>query len=91
MKARISVITLVGLVALLGLPVLAGAGEGTACGSDTVLVADGRIVESTIPNGSTFWYLIQTTVGRSYSVEIKSKVDPFGTTPGTATFFNGTD
>ncbi len=91
MRARISMISLVAIVALLGLPALARAGEGTNCFTETVLAADGRIVESTIPNGSTFWYLIQTTVGRSYSVEIKSKVDPINTMPGNATFFNGTD
>jgi len=59
-----------GLVALLGVPTLAQA-EGTTCGFPTVIVPDGRIVQSFIPNGSTYYWLFDSTSGNSYSMETK--------------------
>jgi hypothetical protein len=48
--------------------------EGTAClttgnAGPTVIVPDGRILESTIPNGVTYIYIVGITPGRSYSFE----------------------
>ena len=90
MKARWYVLSVMAIVLLLGLPTPARGGETTTCGgTQTVLVPDGRIVESIIPGSTTFWFEIHTSVGRSYSVEIRSKTD--NTFPGTLTLFNPTD
>jgi hypothetical protein len=71
---------------LLSLPAI-GHAEGIACGNETVIVTDGRIVQSTIPASTTFWFIFDGTVGRSYSIEIKDPVDPYGASPGTLTVY----
>jgi hypothetical protein len=44
--------------------------EGTTCGSETVYIPDGRILRSTIPDATTFWFLVQIQSDRSYTVEV---------------------
>jgi hypothetical protein len=70
-------IVVAGLVALLGGPSLALA-EGTSCGFPTVIVPDGRIVQSFIPNGSTYYWLFDSTNGNSYSLETKLTTGAWG-------------
>jgi len=90
MRSRLVAVGLVAALVLVLSPALARA-EGTVCGFETVLVPDGRIVESTIPGSTTFWFLMDLTSGRSYSVEIKSRIAQWGVYPGTATFRSATD
>jgi hypothetical protein len=68
------------VVLLLG-PSLAHA-EGTTCGNPTVIVADGRITTSTIPNNTTFAYRITSRIGNSYSAEFHNVLGPAVQTPG---------
>lgn len=85
MKTRVG-----GLLGLVGMVMLfspaAARAEGTACGTPTVIVPDGRITTSSIPNGSTFFFSVATTAGRSYSVEFAT-TDGI-TPPGTLSAFN---
>lgn len=74
MKKSSRVTTGVGLLALLFLPLFSYA-EGTSCGFPTVIVPEGRIMESTIPNGTTFWFLFDTQSGLSHSIEIKDPLE----------------
>lgn len=60
-----------------------------SCFTETVLIADGRIVNGSLAASATGWYLVQTAVGRSYSVEVKAYPNDFST-PVTITVFNGT-
>jgi len=62
--------------------------EGTACGSETILVPDGRMQASTIPNTTTFFFAISTRVGNAYSVEFMNPVGPAPQTPGTVAVFS---
>lgn len=68
-----------------------GYAEGTTCGFETVIVPDGRIVESTIPGNTTFWFLFDVEDGQSYSIQVKNKIAQWGVFPGTMTVFSGTD
>ena len=86
MRSRL---TLVVVGSLLFLPSLAGA-EGTACGSETVIVPDGRITTSTIPVGVTFFYKITSRVGSAYSAEFHNVLGPAVQTPGTLTVYSDT-
>jgi len=74
------------LVFLAGLP-LARA-EGTTCPNPTVIVPDGRITMSTIPNGSTFFFRITSRIGSSYSAEFHNVLGAAVQTPGTLTVFS---
>lgn len=89
MKRIVNVLCLLSLLASC-LSVLAHA-EGTVCGLETVLVPDGRLVQSTIPGSTTFWFLASLAAGHTYSVEIKSTTAQWGVSPGTATFFDPSD
>ena len=50
--------------------------EGTTCESATGYIPDGRILRSTIPAATTFWFRVETVLtnngenGRSYTVEV---------------------
>lgn len=90
MKKKIGIASVVGLLMVLLLPAL-GYAEGTSCGFETVIVPDGRIVESTIPGSTTFWFLLEIENERSYSIEIKSRIAQWNVFPGTMTVFSGTD
>jgi hypothetical protein len=68
MRFARAALVILAVVALVGASGSARA-EGTACGAETTAVADGRIFASTIPNANTFWFIFQTRVGRSYTVE----------------------
>jgi hypothetical protein len=75
---------------MLFLPAAAYA-EGGSCNFPTVIVPDGRIIESTIPDGTNFWYLFDTTPGRSFSIEFKDPLEAWGNFPGAlAVFQTGT-
>jgi hypothetical protein len=55
------------------------------------LVPDGRPMEGTIPQGDTLWLAIPTTIGNSYSVEVKSRTGA-GVAAGVGlTIFKGDD
>jgi len=69
------------------LPGLAGA-EGTSCASPTVIVPDGRLTTSTIPNAATYVFMIQSRPGNSYSVEFHNVLGPAVQTPGTLSVFS---
>jgi hypothetical protein len=66
-----------------------GLAQGT-CGQETVLIPDGRLTNGSLAASATGLYLVQTVVGRSYSVEIKPDPPNFST-PVTITIFNGTN
>jgi hypothetical protein len=56
--------------------------EGTTCANPTFLIADGRRIESAIPNGSTFWFVVTATTGRSYIMEVAATTNAFPQGPG---------
>lgn len=72
---------------ILFLPAPAGA-EGTTCTNPTVIVPDGRITASTIPAGATFYFLITSRGGNSYSVEFHNILGAAVQTPGTLTVYS---
>ncbi len=65
--------------------------EGTVCGFETIIVPDGRFVNSTIPASTTFWFLYYLAAGHTYSVEVKSVTAKWATYPGAVTFFAPAD
>ena len=62
--------------------------EGTACGHETIIIPDGRVTNSFIPNGSTFFYLITGQPGHSYSVEFRNTTGAAIAAPGTLTVYS---
>ena len=84
--ARILVVA--GVLGILA-PTRAGA-EGTTCGNPTVIVPDGRITSSTIPNSQTFFFTITSRAGSSYSVEFHNVLGAAVQTPGTLSVFSDT-
>lgn len=52
---------------LISVPVLVA--ESSDCNNPSVLVPDGRTVESTFAGSTTYWYGFQAIAGHSYSVE----------------------
>jgi hypothetical protein len=60
-----------------------------ACGSDVVMVPDGRITDVTVATGATAWFGATVRIGDSYSVEFKNTTG--GVPPGTLTVFKGDD
>lgn len=64
--------------------------EGTSCAAPTVLVADGRIQGSTIPDATTFFFNIGTRAGNSYSVEFMNPLGAAPQAPGTVAVFSDT-
>jgi len=86
MRTRLSVASVASLLMLLCLPRI-GHAEGISCAYPTVIVADGRIMESSIPASTTFWYVFDGKAGRSYSLEIKNPLDKWGTMPGALTVY----
>ena len=62
--------------------------EGTACGTPTVIVPDGRITTSTIASGATFFFRISSRSGNSYSAEFHNVLGAAVQTPGTLTVFS---
>lgn len=78
-----------GFAVILGIllwPAPAGA-EGTDCGNPTVIVPDGRITASSIPAGQTFYFMVGSRVGNSYSAEFHNTLGPAIQTPGTLTLY----
>jgi uncharacterized repeat protein (TIGR01451 family) len=60
-----------------------------ACGSELVVVPDGRLARIIVPAGATVWIGARVRIGNSYSVELESTT---GTVPpGTLTVFSGDD
>ncbi len=93
------------LVSFLGMLVLISPmlafGAGTACGTDTHLVADGRILDfDFIAPGTTGFYRVDLVAGRSYSIEVRQDFDVnntdltisvlSGACPGAAVVVNNT-
>jgi len=62
--------------------------EGTTCANPTVLVPDGRIASGTIANGVSYFFLISTRVGNSYSVEFMNPAGAAVQAPGTVQAFS---
>jgi len=62
--------------------------EGGACNAPTVIVPDGRITQSTIGAGATFFFRITSRVGNSYSAEFHNVLGAAVQTPGTLTVFS---
>jgi len=85
MKLRVSLAVILFYLVGWALPVRA---EGTTCASPTMVVPDGRITPSTINNGSVFFYGWRGTPGHSYSVELKSVIEPFNIAPGSVTIYS---
>ncbi len=73
MKTKWSLASLLGIVLLLSLPAGVWA-EGTCPGpaGATEIIADGRIVQSTIPAGQTFAYFVGGRPGNSYVLEVRN-------------------
>lgn len=86
MRAKTILVSVAMSAAALLLPAAALA-EGTSCSFPTVIVPDGRIMTSSIPNSTTFWYLFDFTAGRSFSIEFKDPLEQWGTFPGELTVF----
>jgi hypothetical protein len=60
------------------------------CGSEIVMVPDGRLGPATIGASSTLWFGGSVRIGNAYSVEFKNDTGS-GTAPGTLTIFRGDD
>jgi len=75
------------LVPFLLLPRAARA-EGVSCANPTVLVPDGRIASGTIANGGSYFFLISTRAGNSYSVEFMNPAGAAVQAPGTVLAFS---
>jgi hypothetical protein len=78
----------IAVILFIGVWTLPAAAEGTTCGQPTMIVADGRITRSSIPAATTFYFAWYNTIGRSFSVEVKSAVAAYNTAPGTVTMYN---
>jgi hypothetical protein len=87
MTTRRVALVVLGSLVLASFPAMVAA-EGTSCGSPTFVVPDGRVIESTIPNGATFAFVFFALAGRSYTFEVSQTLSAFGTSPGTITAFN---
>src|SRR5664279_6406221 len=51
--------------------------ESTDCTTPVLVIADGRITQSTFPQNTTYWYGIDAQVGHSYSVEFEPPADNY--------------
>src|SRR5450755_2496587 len=51
--------------------------ESTDCTTPVLIVADGRITQSNIPQNVTYWYGIYAQAGHSYSVEFVPAADNY--------------
>jgi len=56
--------------------------ESTNCATPVLIIADGRITQSTFPQNTTFWYGIYAQAGHSYSVEFEPPADNYLNTSG---------
>jgi hypothetical protein len=90
MTARLVFKAPLAALALATLPSLATA-EGMSCATPTLMMPDGRILESSIPNGSTFYLYFFTMPGRSYVVEFKNRKAPVTQSPAGGGFNAWTD
>jgi hypothetical protein len=51
--------------------------ESTDCTTPVLIIADGRITQSTFPQNTTYWYGIYAQAGHSYSVEFEPPADNY--------------
>src|SRR5664279_5573231 len=51
--------------------------ESTDCTTPVLVIADGRITQSTFPQNTTYWYGIHAQAGHSYSVEFEPPADNY--------------
>ncbi len=56
---------------------VSGFSESVDCTIPVLIVADGRITQSTFPPNATLWYGIYAQAGHSYSVEFEPPMDNF--------------
>ena len=87
MKTKLRIFSLVALVIALLVPTVARAQVGSVCGGETMINPDGRLTDSTIPAGATFYFFFWTTAGRSYSLEFKTKEAPYFQPPGVVSVY----
>ena len=73
MKNKLALIGILGMVAVLLAPGVALA-EGTTCGFETIVVPDGRVIDSFIPGATTFFFLFNARAGRSYTTEFQNNM-----------------
>ncbi len=58
------------------LPILSSA-ESTDCTTPVLIIADGRVTQSSFPQNATYWYGIYAQANHSYSVEFIPAADNF--------------
>jgi len=63
--------------------------ESTTCGAATPIIPDGRISQSFISTGSTFYLYAELVTGRSYSIEFKTLNSDFNTGLSSLTLYDG--
>lgn len=51
--------------------------ESPDCSAPVLIIADGRITQSSFPQNATFWYGIYAQAGHSYSVEFEPPADNY--------------
>src|ERR1022692_2160031 len=51
--------------------------ESTDCTTPVLIIADGRITQSTFPQNTTYWYGIYAQAGHSYSVAFEPPADNY--------------
>src|ERR1035441_1466196 len=51
--------------------------DSTDCATPVLMIADGRITQSSFSQGATYWYAIQAQAGHSYSVEFEPPADNY--------------
>jgi len=69
--------------------------ESTDCTTPVIIIPDGRLTQSSVPQNATFWYGIYAQANHSYSVEFEPPADNYltGARPqfGTLSVFSPTD
>jgi hypothetical protein len=66
--------------------------EGTICGgNETPVIPDGRVTTSSIPASTTYFFLVQTQVGHSYSVEVRAPIGTYSSLSNSMTLYSPSD
>ena len=79
MPTRLLLLLLLVIAALFAPPARA---ESTRCEYPVMIIADGRVTQSTFPTNTTYWYGIYAQAGHSYSVEFAPPADNYFNTDG---------
>jgi len=64
-------------VAIFALSVPAARCESSDCANPVLIVSDGRISQSSYPQGASYWYGIYALAGHSYSAEFEPPADNY--------------